>query len=154
MTTEVDNYLEHYGVKGMRWGKRSASSSSGSASSSSGSDSSGGKSRKEVRAKVKSDRKAVKEAFKKQWDDDVIGARGRLDKEAQQLHDARKQYKVDKKVVGKAAAKKVLNEHKDQFTTTFNTASLSTHKEAQKQMIAAAGLMTLAAVMGGLAAHG
>lgn len=145
MTTEVDNYLEHYGVKGMRWGKRSGSSSSGE----------GGepkKSRKEVRAQIKSERKAVREVLKKQWDDDVLGARERLGKEGEQLSEARKQYKIDKKVVGKAAAKKVLNEHKDKFTTTFNTATLSTHKEAQQQMIATVGLMALGGIVGGLAA--
>lgn len=144
MTTEVDNYLEHYGVKGMRWGKRSGSSSSGG----------GGepkKSRKEVRAQIKSERKAVQEVFKKQWDDDVIDARKRLDKEDEKLSAARKQYKIDKKVIGKAAAKKVLNEHKDRFTTTFNTATLSTHKEAQRQMIAGVGLMALGGIVGGLA---
>lgn len=143
MTTEVDNYLEHYGVKGMRWGKRSGSSSSGG----------GGepkKSRKEARAQVKAERKAVQEVFKKQWDDDVLGARERLGAEGQKLSEARKQYKIDKKVVGKAAAKKVLNEHKDKFTTTFNTATLQTHKEAHQQMVTAVGLMALGGIVGGL----
>ena len=35
MTTELDNFLEHYGVKGMKWGVRKADSSSSRPSSSS-----------------------------------------------------------------------------------------------------------------------
>jgi hypothetical protein len=147
MTAEVENYLEHFGVKGMKWGRRKGGDSSGSSSSSSGS--SAQPTRKEARAKIKSERKAVQEAFKKQWDDDVLNARNRLGKEGEKLSEARKQYKIDKKVIGKSAAKKVLKEHKDTFTTTFNTATLQTHKEAQQQMIATVGLMTLAAVGAG-----
>lgn len=146
MTTEVYNYLEHYGVKGMRWGKRSTRDDS---SSSAKPGSSGGKSRREVRAQVKAERKAVREDHKKQWDKDVLDARNRLGKEGEQLSEARKQYKVDKKVMGRKEAKKVFKEHEDRFVTTFNIASLNTTKESQQQMIATVGLVALSAVAAG-----
>ena len=47
--TEVDNFLAHYGVKGMKWGKRKADDSS--------SNGEGRLSRKEHRAKVKQERR-------------------------------------------------------------------------------------------------
>lgn len=146
MTTEVDNYLEHYGVKGMRWGKRSARDDS---SSSGKSGSSEGKSRREVRAQVKAERKAVKEDHKKQWDKDVLDARDRLGKEGENLSEARKQYKIDKKVVGRKEAKKVFKEHEDKFIETYNIASLNTTKEQHQQMIATVGLVALSAVAAG-----
>lgn len=48
MSEEVDDFLAHYGVKGMRWGKRQSSATSDVPS--------------------KSDRKAAKEAFKPVWE--------------------------------------------------------------------------------------
>lgn len=147
---EVDDFLSHYGKKGMKWGKRSSSSDSSSPTK--------GDTRRNLReinkkAKVtiKAEKKAVKEQFKKEWDDEVLGARDRLGKEGEQLSEARKQYNVDKKVIGRAAAKEVFKEHENKFINTFNVASLNTTKETHKQMIATVGLMTLAAVVAGVA---
>lgn len=141
MTTEVDNYLEHYGVKGMRWGKRSSSSSS--------SDSKSGKSRKELRALDRANRKSERAAARKEWDDNIENARNRVDDDARKYNEAKKQYKTDKKEIGKVAAKKILKEHEDQFVNSWNTATLSTTKEAHAQLFATAGAMLLSAAIVG-----
>jgi hypothetical protein len=148
MTTQVDNYLEHYGVKGMKWGKRSAGDSSTPTKSSSRQELR--EINKKAKVEIKAEKKAARDKFNKEWDDEVIGARERLGKEGQQLSDARKQYKADKKVIGKAAAKKVFKEHENKFIETYNIASLNTTKEQHQQMIATVGLLALSAVAAGV----
>ena len=63
MTNEVDDFLAHYGVKGMKWGVRKAASSVGSAAASAGSSIKAGvkdavQKSKEKRAVTKAERKA------------------------------------------------------------------------------------------------
>jgi hypothetical protein len=151
MTTEVDNYLEHYGVKGMRWGKRSASDDSSSSSGSRPSRQELRELNKKAKIDNKVEKKAAKEKFNKEWDDEVLGARDRLGKEGENLSAARKQYKADKKVIGRAAAKKVFKEHENKFIETYNIASLETTKESQQRMVATVGLLALSAIAGGVA---
>lgn len=139
MTTEVDNYLEHYGVKGMRWGKRSSSSSS--------SDSKPGKSRKELRSLDRANRKAAKQKRKDDWDNEINTARNDLEGKAEKLDKAQKEYKTNKAIMGKVAAKKILREHEDDFINTLNVASLNTTKEAQVSLIAGVGLLALSAIV-------
>jgi hypothetical protein len=147
MTTEVvDNYLEHYGVKGMKWGKHQRSSSSGS-SSSGGSAEPQKKSRKELRALDRAARKESKAQARKAWDADINKARDELDGKAQKLNEAQKQYKTNKATMGKVAAKHILRDHEDDFIETWNKASLQTTKEAQTSMIAGVGLLALSAVV-------
>lgn len=139
MTTEVDNYLEHYGVKGMRWGKRSSSSSS--------SDSNPGKSRKELRALDRQNRKAAKQKARDDYDNEILKARNSVDKDAQRYNEAKKQYKSDKTTMGKVAAREILREHEQKYVDSWNTATLQTTKEAQVNMIAGVGLLALSAIV-------
>jgi hypothetical protein len=145
MTTEVDNYLEHYGVKGMKWGKRT-----GGSDSSSGSD--GKKSRKELRALDRANRKSEKAAARKKWDDDIDSARDRLEGDANKYNQARAEYKSNKQTIGKVAAKKIVKEHEEQFVNTWNQANLYKTKEAHAQLFATAGGMLLSAAILGVSA--
>jgi predicted nucleic acid-binding OB-fold protein len=140
MTTEVDNYLEHYGVKGMKWGKHQSSSDKSSSGS-------GQKTRKELRSLDRANRKAAKQKRKDDWDNEVNTARDQLDGKAQKLNEAQKQYKTNKATMGKVAAKQILREHEDDFIKTWNVASLQTTKEAHVNMIAGVGLLALSAVV-------
>lgn len=140
MSTEVDNYLEHYGVKGMKWGKRRGSSESDTSSG-------GKKSRKELRSLDRTARKEAKAKARKEWDDDINTARNELDGKAQKLNEAQKEYKQNKAVIGKVAAKHILRDVEDDFISTWNTASLQTTKEAQASLIAGVGLLALSAIV-------
>jgi hypothetical protein len=142
MTTQVDNYLEHYGVKGMKWGKRSSSA-----------DSSGGapkKTRKELRALDKAER--IKK--NKEQDEKIENARNNLHNEARAYNTAKDKYNAERKVIGKEAAERALIDANDKYISAFNTAMMSTTKERHRQMVTTAGLVALTAVMGGIAAHG
>jgi hypothetical protein len=146
---EVDDFLEHFGKKGMKWGKRSSSSSSSSPTKTRGELRELNKvARSENKAKAKSDRAKEDKAH----DDKVNKARDGFHKDAANLDKAQQKYKADKKVIGKVAAKRALKEAEDKYIDSFNTATLSTTKEAHKQMIAAAGLLTLSAIVSGIAA--
>ncbi|QGZ17215.1 hypothetical protein SEA_GIANTSBANE_11 [Arthrobacter phage Giantsbane] len=144
MSTEVDNYLEHFGVKGMKWGKHKSSSNSSGSSS--------GPSRKELRTLDRENRKATRAAARKQWDDDIETARNRVDGDARRYNEAKQQYKTDKKTIGKVAAREILKKHEDQFIDSWNTATLTTTKEANAQMFATVGAMALSAVVFGVSA--
>ncbi|UGL63240.1 hypothetical protein SEA_TOKKI_11 [Arthrobacter phage Tokki] len=143
MSDAVDDYLEHYGVKGMRWGKRQSSSDSSGSS---------GPSRKELRALDKQNRKAARAEARKKWDDDIETARNRVDDDARKYNEAREKYKTDKKTIGKVAARAILQEHEDQFVESWNTATLTTTKEAHAQMFATVGAMALSAAILGVSA--
>lgn len=76
----VDEFLAHYGVKGMRWGKRQSQASLDRQA--------GRKAQKEARASIrdtKSSRKAEKKAARKQADQDILDARARQEKRAGNL---------------------------------------------------------------------
>jgi len=146
MATEVDDYLEHFGVKGMKWGKRKGSVEK-SSSSGGGSSSDAPKTRKELRALDRSNRKAAKQKRKDDWDNEVNTARDELDGKAKKLGEAQKEYKQNKATMGKVAAKQILREHEDDFIQTWNVASLQTTKEAQVNMIAGVGLLALSAIV-------
>jgi hypothetical protein len=138
MPEPVDEYLAHYGVKGMRWGKRSASSSDSSGTPK--------KSRKELRVLDKAERARKN----KEQDSKIEDARNNLHKEAQAYTTAKKKYDVDRKVIGKEAAEKALIDANDKYVSSFNTAMMSTTKERHKQMIIAAGLTTMTVVLAGV----
>lgn len=152
MADVVDDYLEHFGVKGMKWGKHKSSSSSSS--------SSGTKSRSELRelnkaakAKGRSEAKAARQKERDDYDNKIETARNRVDDDARRYGEAKKQYKVDKKTIGKVAAKQILKKHEDQFIESWNTATLTTTKEAHAAMFETAGAVLLsAAIAGGAAA--
>lgn len=145
MPDVVDAYLEHYGVKGMHWGQRKASSSSSGAPQ---------KSRKELRAlnkearaKGKAQQKAELQKAKDAYDNEIHTARDNINKHAQAYNDAKKQYKQDKHTIGKVAAKQILKKHEEKYVNTFNTAILQTTKEAHANMIVGVGLMAAAAIV-------
>lgn len=140
MTTEVDNYLEHFGVKGMKWGKRRSASSSSSSSDAPK------KTRKELRVLNKAEK--VKTA--KEHDAKVMNARDNFNKDAQSYVDAKKKYDSDRKVIGKEAAEKALIDAHGKYVDSFNTATMATTKEKHKQMILSAGLVTMAVVLAGI----
>jgi hypothetical protein len=147
----VDEYLAHFGVKGMHWGKHTKSSSSSSSAPT--------KTRSELRSLNKTARaenKAKAHADRKKAENEhdakVMKARDRVEQDAINLKNAKKQYKTDKKVIGKVAAKRIVKEHEDKFTDSFNTAMLNTTKEQHQVMIASAGILALSAIGSGLAA--
>ena len=157
MSDPTEEFLAHFGVKGMHWGKHKSSGSSGSSSSSGGQ-----KSRSELRslnkaakAEQHTQRKADFQKEADKHDREVMTARKNVDKHAADYSAAKKQYKVDKKVVGRVAAKQVLKQHEEKFLSTFNKATLNTTKEQHAQQMQELGAqLATAAFAVGASAYG
>jgi hypothetical protein len=150
MADAVDDYLEHFGVKGMKWGKHKSSSSSSSSAPK--------KTRselralnKEARAKGRAENKAALQKERDAHDAKVEKARNEVDGHAQKYNEAKKQYKIDKKEIGRVAAKQILKKHEDTFVDSWNTATLQTTREAHASMIAGVGLIAASALVSGAA---
>lgn len=139
---DADDFLEHFGKKGMKWGQRKAEGSGASGGSPSNR-SLNKASRANDRATAKSDAKK----FNKEWDDEIDAARSRTKsgENKQALKAAKVQYKADKLVVGSREAKKALNAVREQKSTDAAVAQLSkTGKETVVATISAvAGIAVL-----------
>ena len=93
MVTNTDDFLEHYGVMGMRWGKSAR-----------------GKSTSELRALDKAGKKQDNSAM----DNAIDAARHRLKTSSKaDLKAAKAQYKADKYEIGQYQAKKALTKVKN-----------------------------------------
>lgn len=139
--------LQHFGVKGMRWGKHTAGAG----------DSGGGRSaRREARAAKSLSKAQTKLAAKTEKidaankrDDAIVSARENLGKTANAVKLAKSQYKVDKHILGKKAAKEVLNKAKNEHLATMNLASQNTGREqaaANKEFFKSIALGSLKAL--------
>lgn len=128
MSTETDDFLAHYGVKGMKWGKRKSGSE--------------GPSRKELRTMDKAERaKDRAEAEKRSQDNDkrIQDAREQVLPKAKAVKQARDQYKLEKRQIGKVAAKKPYLKAQDEFLNTLDVAKQKTRKEATQALLLQVG---------------
>lgn len=137
---EEGEYLQHFGVKGMKWGRRTGGAD----------DSGGGGTRREARAAKSLAKAQTKLAVKtakidaaNKRDDDINAARENLGKTANAVKVAKAQYKVDKHLMGRKAAKDVLRSVKN---TNAATISLASQKTGQEQAAARKELYTKIAV--------
>lgn len=98
-TEAVDDFLAHYGVRGMKWGQRKAHA-------------------KNMRALDK----AARKEDKAKRADEIEGARNRTNSGQNQaaVKAAKAEYKANKNVVGKVAAKRALNEARDKRFEDYN----------------------------------
>jgi len=96
-----EELLIHFGVKGMQWGVRNSPKVQ----------------------KMKDDRKAQKLKAKYDRDDAIDAARARVNSgaNAKDRRDAKAEYKAQKKVVGRRAARKVLREKRRALNNEYNT---------------------------------
>lgn len=123
--------LAHFGIKGMRWGQRSAKTGPG------------GKpmpTRKQLRGMNKVVRSKQKAADKKaiaKDDQSIHDARARVGQATANIHAAKKKYKGDKKMIGKVAARSILEKTTQKDFDTINTANRITSRERTGLVIAA-----------------
>lgn len=119
----IDEYLEHFGVKGMKWGVR-----------------------REARQRNRALNKASRAKDNADWAKSVEKARiqvrkGELDKKD---FDAVEQYKKDKINLGSRKAKQILAEKRQENWDTYNMSQQAKNgKEAAIQIASAVGLVML-----------
>jgi len=123
MSTEVDDFLAHYGVSGMKWGKRKA---------------------------LRGLDKAEKAKMRAKQEKDVTKARTKLKSgEAKAEYKAAKaQYKADRQVIGKVAAKKAFNKVKAKNMDTINKANeFKNGKEVAAVVALSVGAVAISALL-------
>lgn len=146
-TESAEDFLAHFGVKGMKWGKHTSSSSS------SGGDSSGGST-----APTKKDLKALDKASKAadiaKRDAEIDKARSDYNTSARKNYlDAKAQYKIDKVTIGKREAAKAFNAVKDKNIRDAEVANMAkSGKETTALVLTAVGGIVLSAAIRAAAA--
>lgn len=96
----TEDFLAHYGVKGMKWGERRAH----------------GKAMRGLDRESKE-----KDKVKRRRTIDKARERVQSGEGKQAVKDAKQQYKADKNVVGKREAKKVLNKAREKYAKDVET---------------------------------
>lgn len=132
-----DEFLEHYGKKGMKWGVRKAE----------GSGPSNRELNKASRAKDRADAKATKKKNTDDWDNEIDSARSRIagGQGRKDVKAAKQQYKADKQALGSREAKKALNAVKNRVATDEAVAGLAkSGKETRNAVIFAVGASVVA----------
>lgn len=128
---EVEDFLAHFGVKGMKWGKRKSSSSSDGESAS--------------RSELRSLNKASKAKDKAARDKEIDEARSRYETGARDKYKAAKaQYQIDKATIGKREAAKAFNKVKDENLADYNAANQAkSGKETAMLVLSTVGAVVL-----------
>lgn len=123
--------LAHYGIKGMHWGERMAK-------------------RKELRTLDKASKAKDQAARNKEIDD----ARERYANDSRDNYlNAKAQYKIDKKTIGKREANKKFDEVKKKNTEDFEIANQTKHgKETTIAVLSVVGFVAAKAIVGALSA--
>lgn len=131
MNPEVDEFLAHFGVKGMKWGKRNSSSSSEGGTSS--------------RSELRSLNKASKAKDRADRDKGIDEARARYESGARDKYKAAKaQYQIDKATIGKREAAKAFNKVKDENLADYNAANQAkSGKETTMLVLSTVGAVVL-----------
>lgn len=135
--SEADDFLAHYGVAGMKWGKHNAQTSDGGGS--------GAPSRRDLKALDKESRKKDVEKHNAIIDK----AREDYNNNARKNYlDAKAQYKVDKVTIGKREATKAFNAVKEKNMEDYYVGQQAkSGKETVGVVMATVGLVALSAVM-------
>ena len=128
--SEIDAFFEHAGVKGMKWGVRRKNSA--------------GESIRELN-------KASRQKQREKQSSSVTRAREKVrgGQTKREFKTAKKQYKINKKELGRVEAKRILKKAKEKRTKDIYKANeYKNGKEKAAVVLAAAGLFTLAVVSG------
>ena len=123
--------LAHFGIKGMRWGQRKAKT---------GPNGKPMPTRKQLRGMDKAARAKQKAADRKEIDKDdqsIRDARSRVGQAHANIRAAKKKYKGDKKMIGKVAARSILEKTTQKDFDTLNNANRITSRERTGLVIAA-----------------
>jgi len=141
MAETADEFLAHFGVVGMKWGKHKAQSSSGG-------DSGGGGAATPTRRDLKALDKASKKADIAKRDADIEKARENYNTNARKNYlDAKAQYKIDKVTIGKREATKAFNKVKDQNLLDYQNSQLAkSGKETTTAVLVTVGAIVLGGV--------
>lgn len=108
---DVEDFLEHYGVKGMKWGVR-----------------------RDMRKLNKASR--AKDKAKRQSEIDAARKRLGSGKNKEALKKAKAQYKIDKYEIGSREARKLVDKHKEKIRSDYETSKqLKNGKEVALAMV-------------------
>lgn len=115
MDSDLDDFLEHFGVKGMRWGRRTSDSDSG------GKAPSRRQQNKALNKQTARDEAAEANRIASKQKDPIDAARIRTYTGAnrQRVKDAKEQYRADKVAIGTRAAKTTLRNVKNEVASDY-----------------------------------